>query len=563
MKRFLSKFFYIIGDEKKRLFSLIFLFIFSSLLDAVGIGLIGPFITLATLPQEIYNHAVLSQVYKLLNFTSEVYFVAFFGLGITLIFYIKSVLSFNIQRYSFKFSFGQKGRLVKKLLYAYLAAPYTFHLSRNTALLIQNILSETNNFCNGIMLPFLNALANAIVIIFLTLLLIKTNITATAFILLILFIPLCLYYKFKDQLTQWGKEASKAQVGMIRTINHSLGGLKETKIIGCESYFEALMDGYVEQFEHVNSASQTFKLLPRIIIEAVLITFLVGFTSILLISSGSTQNLTAVLGIFTVASIRLIPSVTQLTNATASLRNFSYTLTQLYMDLKEVEELTAQQKQVVIQGSNNSAEKFPEFNTHRSLLFNHQISLDRIVYTYPNIDEPALRGVSLSLKKGESIALIGKSGAGKTTLVDVILGLLAPQNGDITVDGVSIYSDLRSWQNLIGYIPQSIFLMDETIESNIAFGVPKHLIDPEKLQKAIALAQLSELIEELPDGIHTVVGERGVRLSGGQRQRIGIARTLYHEREILVLDEATSALDNETEKLVNEAIQSLSGVKTL
>ncbi|MEM7591327.1 MAG: ATP-binding cassette domain-containing protein, partial [Cyanobacteria bacterium P01_A01_bin.83] len=162
-----------------------------------------------------------------------------------------------------------------------------------------------------------------------------------------------------------------------------------------------------------------------------------------------------------------------------------------------------------------------------------------------------------------SIALIGKSGAGKTTLVDVILGLLQPNSGDIRVDGQSIYNNLRSWQNLIGYIPQSIFLIDDTIERNVAFGVPDHMIDRTRVEKAIRTAQLEELVEQMPQGIKTMVGERGLRLSGGQRQRIGIARALYHEREILVLDEATSALDNETEKLVSEAISSLAGTKTL
>ena len=169
----------------------------------------------------------------------------------------------------------------------------------------------------------------------------------------------------------------------------------------------------------------------------------------------------------------------------------------------------------------------------------------------------------MTIRKGESIALIGQSGAGKTTLVDVILGLLRPQSGDICVDGQSIYSDIRAWQNLVGYIPQSIFLIEDTIERNIAFGVHDHLIDAERLQKAIVAAQLSDLVDSLPNGVHTSVGERGARLSGGQRQRIGIARALYHEREILVLDEATAALDNETERLVTESIKALSGTKTM
>jgi ABC-type bacteriocin/lantibiotic exporter with double-glycine peptidase domain len=189
--------------------------------------------------------------------------------------------------------------------------------------------------------------------------------------------------------------------------------------------------------------------------------------------------------------------------------------------------------------------------------------LENITYHYSDTLEPAIKNISLTIKKGQSIALIGKSGSGKTTLVDIILGLLKIESGDIWVDGVSIYSNLRCWQNLIGYIPQSIFLIDDTIERNIAFGVPDHLIDYEKLDKAIQAAQLTELIEQLPNGIKTSVGERGVRLSGGQRQRVGIARALYHDREILVLDEATAALDNETESMVSESIRALSGTKTM
>ena len=204
-----------------------------------------------------------------------------------------------------------------------------------------------------------------------------------------------------------------------------------------------------------------------------------------------------------------------------------------------------------------------KLNDNSAMSFVHQVELKDVTYRYPGTSDPALQQLSLSLKKGQAIALIGKSGAGKTTLVDVILALLTPESGDIQVDGVSIYGNIRSWQNLVGYIPQSIFLMDDTIERNLAFGVPDHLIDGERLHQAIAAAQLTELVEQLPNGIKTEVGERGVRLSGGQRQRIGIARALYHQREILVLDEATSALDNETEKLVSQSIQALSGTKTL
>ena len=243
------------------------------------------------------------------------------------------------------------------------------------------------------------------------------------------------------------------------------------------------------------------------------------------------------------------------------MQNASYSLDMLYLDLKEIEkpEFTKYldlDDSVTIRHNSLSP-------VNLTSAFTNQVELSNVIYRYPGTEEAALDNISLTIKKGQSIAFIGKSGAGKTTLVDVILGLLELESGDIRVDDISIYKNIRSWQNLIGYIPQSIFLMDETIERNIAFGVPDHLIDAERMNKAIKAAQLTELVEHLPNGIKTSVGERGVRLSGGQRQRIGIARVLYHEREILVLDEATSALDNETERLVSEAIQSLSGTKTM
>lgn len=561
MIKFLSKFLYIIAEQKSRLIFLILLFLLTSVLDTIGIGLIGPFIALASAPDSIHKTPWLNSVYVQSGLSSEAQLIAFLGIIITLVFYAKSFLSFWVQKYVFQFSYNQQGDLAKRLLRAYLTAPYTFHLKINTASLIQTIINETRNFCNGVMLPVLNSVAYAIVTFMLALLLIKTDITATLAILLILLIPVFLYYQFKNKLIVWGKEASKAQMGMIQTINHSLGGLKETRIIGCEPYFEEQIGEQVQRFENAVSASQTFKLLPRILIEAVLITFLVGLTSIFLFSNRSTQDLTAVLGVFAMASIRLIPAISQLTNAIGSLRNNSYCLNKLYFDLKQIEELEISKTSTLLH-SRRSLSSGKSYDEPVMSLVN-QIVLDKVTYSYPNTPELALKDISLKIKKGESIAFIGKSGAGKTTLVDVILGLLTPDGGDITVDGVSIYNDLRSWQNLIGYIPQSIFLMDDTIEKNIAFGVPEHLIDPERLENAIQAAQLTELIAELPNGIKTVVGERGVRFSGGQRQRVGIARALYHERQILVLDEATAALDNETEKLVNDAIKSLSGTKTL
>jgi ATP-binding cassette, subfamily B, bacterial PglK len=562
--KFNSKFLYIVAERKYQLIILIVLFLISSVFDTIGIGLIGPFMSLATDPNLIHKNRLLDWLYSFVGADSKPKFIAYFGILIVCVFYIKSVISFTIQKKVFKFSYGQKGDLSQRLLRGYLAAPYTFHLTRNSASLVQNILQETNNFCNGIMLPFLNSISYSVVIICLGFLLIQTNVIATFSILVILLIPFLLYQNFKGKLALWGKEASISQVGILRTINHSMGGFKETRIIGCAGYFDNQMSHYIKGFEDAVSSAQTFKLLPRNLIEAFLITFLVGFVSLTLFTSQNTQSLTPMLGIFAIASIRLIPAVSQLTNSLASIRNYSHSLNKIYSDLKEIESIASNKNYNVY-----SLKKEKDKSNENELLnsektkFHNQIVLQDINYRYPKSPEPSLIDISMTINKGDSIALIGRSGAGKTTLVDLILGLLDPQSGDIQVDGTSVYRNLRGWQNLIGYIPQSIFLMDDSIERNIAFGIPDRLIDSDKLEKAIKATQLEELISELPDGIKTAVGDRGVRLSGGQRQRIGIARALYHEREILVLDEATSALDNETEKLVTDSINALSGHKTL
>lgn len=555
MMQFLSKFLYILEGKQKKLFLILLLFLIVSSLEVLGIGLVGPFISLATNPTLIKQNYWLNSIYTKFNFNSKEQFLTLLGLLVIGIFYVKSFLSFSIQKYIFNFGFSQQGELSTRLTKLYLTAPYTFHLNRNSAALIQTTISETERFANGLMLPLLTSISNTVVIFALVLLLVKTNALAIIIIVGISAISFFIYHRFKDRLSQWGREGSEAGTEMIRLINHGLGGLKETRVIGCESYFTDQIQQQAKKFGTSASLAVSFSNLPRYMLEAFLITFLIGFTFLFVyINQGNTQNLSSVLGIFALASIRLLPAAGNLVSSINGIRYSSYSLNKLYLDLTELEQVKT--PEMVLQQKNGL------LNHGEAFSFNYQTVLDNVVYSYPNTEKKSLEGVSLEIKKGQSIGLIGKSGAGKTTLVDVILGLLIPQSGDIKVDGVSIYNNLRCWQNMLGYVPQSIFLIDDTLERNIAFGVPDHLIDQTRLDKAIQAAQLSEIVNQLPDGIKTVVGERGVLLSGGQRQRVGIARVLYHEREILVFDEATAALDNETESLVTEAIRSLNGVKT-
>lgn len=555
MIRYFSRFFFILKSNKKQLFFIVALSLLASFLETIGIGLIGPFIALATNLNLINQNFWLNLVYSHFNFSSDVQFVSLFGLVIVVLLYAKSFLSFNVNKYIFEFGFRKQAHLRCLLMQSYLKAPYTFHLNKNTALLIQNVITETQNFANEILMPILFTMSNVTVVLGLGALIAQTNFIATSTIFIMLLLVSSISYTFKDKLARWGKEGYEASTDMMRIINHGLGGFKETRVIGCESYFENQMVQQADKFKTAAASKNAFSLLPRYTLEPLMVTFLVGFTITYLFSNQSSERLVGTLGVFGMASVRLIPAASNVIQSFGRLRHGSHTINQLYFDLKEINQI----------GENNSGQPSSTIGdrTNTPIPFESEIVIDRLSYRYPGSSEITLQDLSMVIRKGESIGLIGKSGAGKTTLVDVILGLLTPENGEIRVDGVSVANNLRSWQNMIGYIPQSIFLIDDTIDRNIAFGVPDEQIDQEKLHKAIQAAQLTELIEELPDGMETILGERGVRLSGGQRQRVGIARALYHEREILVLDEATAALDNETESFITEAIKSLSGTKTI
>lgn len=563
MINYLNKFLYILGDAKKRLLLLIVVFVLSSLLETFGIGLIGPFLWLSSNPDAVKSIPVVEKVYELSGFQSTQQFIPVLGIALVVTFCAKSLLYFFARHHISKFGLDQQARVILRLLNAYLSAPYTFHLSRDSAGLINTLVQETQNFCHRCTLPILEGLSSAITATFLVLLLAKTSSILFVMILAIILPTFLLFYFFKKKAKRWGKEVTESTHGMIRVIHHSLGGVKETYAIGCKPYF---MEQMREQaYKNASSVTKTFSMqvVPKVSIETLMVSFVVLLVAVYPILFGQkVETILPILSIFAVASMRLIPAVSQSLTAFAIIQTSGYTLDIIYSDLKSLERSSniyfSTDEKLNLEGQNITQSGYKP-----SLTFTESVELKNITYSYPNTTTPSIKDISFKIGKGQSIGLIGKSGAGKTTLVDVILGLLEPTGGDLLVDGVSIYENFQSWRNLIGYIPQSIFLMDDTIEKNIAFGVPEHLIDQQKIDRVIQMAQLTDLIDHLPDGLQTFVGERGVRLSGGQRQRIGIARALYHDSEILILDEATAALDNETERLVSESIQHLSGVKTL
>jgi ATP-binding cassette, subfamily B, bacterial PglK len=559
MKKLISQLLYLTKGHHKSLIAILITFLFISTIEVFGTGVIGPFIAISTNPQLVNSNSWLHLIYTKFNFSSERNFLLALSLLVVVTFCIKAFVSFHAQKAIFKFGYNLKAQLSCKLMKAYLEAPYSFYLNVNSATLIQNIIDTTDRVCIGVIMGVLTATSNLLIVCALMALLIQTNAMAIILIVLLLLVMLGLTKLMQQYLAKWGKDGWQASGEMIRILNHGLGGLKETRVIGCESYFQQQMEQQAAIFARNVTLVQSYGNMPRYIIEAFMLTFLVVFTLLFINLNRGGENLNAVLGIFALASIRLLPASGNLVSGLNVVRANTFAVEKLYFDLKTLER---ENLITEIDIERDNGDLSFDFNT-RAMSFDREIALERLTFQYPNSNRQALDEISLTIKKGQSIGIIGKSGSGKTTLVDVVLGLFEPQAGDIKVDGKSVYKDLRAWQNTLGYVPQSIFLIDDTLERNIAFGVPDYLIDRARLQKAIEMSQLEDVVAQLPNGIQTMVGERGVLLSGGQRQRVGIARVLYHKREVLVFDEATAALDTETEHLVTEATKALSGSNTI
>jgi ATP-binding cassette, subfamily B, bacterial PglK len=563
MQAYFAKFFYVLSGRRRQLALLMVFAVFSSVLEAVGLGMVGPFIAVATdaarsQPLIDFVKGLLTRLGRSNPSNSDVLLIL--GSAVILAFYVKSYLGFSVQRYIHRFGAMQRRWIAARLMYSYSRAPYTYHLQHNSAELVQTVVNETEVFSQMALLPLLFAFSNLLMILAIVTLLILTNAMAVFAVAGILGLSFGILQKFKTTIGQWGRDRNESFEKSIRILNDSFGGVKEIRVLGCEPYFEQQADREFKRYAISGSSFYSFSNLPRYLMESFLITFLVAFTWAFLAINGESGNLNSVLGIFAMASIRMLPCVGTVVNGANQVRYAGSALDKIYFALKQLETLPGG----TMMSSGSSPETWMRSRPAMApLSFKNEVEVSNIVYRYPEILEPALDKISFTFKRGEAIALIGRSGAGKTTLVDLILGLLTPESGDIKVDGVSIYGQLRSWQQLVGYVPQTIHLTEDTLMRNIAFGVADHLINHEQLQRALEAAQLVELAERLPQGINTMVGERGMRLSGGQRQRVGIARAIYHDRQILVLDEATAALDNETESLVSDAVKALGGEKTL
>jgi len=351
---------------------------------------------------------------------------------------------------------------------------------------------------------------------------------------------------FRNRLSQYGKQQQDARRRMVQDVNQGIGGFRDARILGREEYFVNALKSSASTFARAGHFQHVASDLPRRVMEIVAVVGMLLIALILLERSADIQSVVPRLALFAVAAVRLMPSVNRVSEAISNIRFAHHSVDVVYTDLINLE------RQVV-----------PAAGTGVTLPLRRSIEIKGVHYRYAGTQKDALKDVSLTIHKGSVVGLVGPSGAGKTTLANLILGLLEPTAGTISVDGVDVGTNMRSWQRNIAYVPQTIYLADDTVRRNIAFGLYDSEIDNKKLEIAIRAAHLQSVIESLPKGLETVVGERGVRLSGGQRQRIGIARAIYHDPELLVMDEATSSLDNETEQYVIEAIEFMKRTRTV
>ncbi len=552
MKNIFSKFLYLFNRKEKTQILLIFSMILLGVLLETGVvGLIYPFTSVLGRPQIIHEHRVLSWIYNIIGTRSVKEFLVWTAIGLMLVYIFKNAYLIFSAYTQTRFVFNKQVLLSRRLLAFYLQQPYTYHLQVNTAGLLHKINNVTPALFNGFLFQTMTFTIETITTVSILGLLIFVNPLPSIVAVSLLGAAVYFFYrKTREKIGEFGKSKQYHREHMILWVNQGLGGLKETKVLGREEFFVDAYNKHSQGYVRAERFLYVINQLPRPFLETICIVGMLLLTLLLIARGGEFQSVIPTLTLFGAAAFRIVPSMGRIFASATAIRYNSYSVEMIYNDL------VSRDKDV-----NKGVQS--KFKPEISIDFNDKVELRNVSYQYPNAKNLALKNVSLSVPKQYFVGLVGPSGAGKTTIVDIILGLLTPTHGEVLVDGRNIKDNLSGWQRKIGYIPQNIYLSDDTIRRNIAFGLDDKGIDDARVWSVLENAQLNTFVKGLPSKLDTMVGERGIRLSGGQRQRIGIARALYHNPEVLVMDEGTASLDNETERGIMQALSSLSGKKTI
>lgn len=522
-----------------------------ALLDVMGVASIMPFMSVLSKPEMVHTNRYLSQIYNYFGFENTQHFLFFLGIAV-FVTVVVSIAFKAVTNYALlRFSHMRNYTVGKRLVSGYLHQPYEWFLNRHSADLGKSVLSEAQVVIHGALLPLMQMIAHSAVVIALLALLIAVD-PILALVVAVVFggAYAGIYLVLRRYLDRIGSDRVQANGERFQAVQEAFGGVKDVKVGGLEKAMLSRFDGPAMRFARHQAAARVVSLLPRFALEIVAFGGMLVAALFMMAGFEGLRNALPKLTVYAFAGYRLMPALQQVYMQLSKIRFAGPAIDILYRDLSSLNVDVPEEKGLI---------------KNRALKLKQGIRLDEVDYTYPKAESPTLNKISLEIPAHAKVGLVGTTGSGKTTTVDIILGLLLPQSGKLLVDGRPITMvNLRAWQRTIGYVSQHIFITDDTVGANIAFGVSKNMIEQSAVERAARVANLHDfIVNELPDGYATTVGERGVRLSGGQRQRIGIARALYHDPQVLILDEATSALDNRTEQVVMEAVHNIGNRKTI
>lgn len=538
-------YFLLTPSQRRSCIVLLGIMLFGSMLETLGVALVIPAVSVMTQPEVSNLNPVMGLWFSKFGSLTQSELVVIGVLSLVLLHTVKAGFLLFVAWKQSRFVYGMQAELSQRMFAGYLMQPWTFHLQRNSALLIRNITGETDQLSHNGFFSGMSLLTELMVVCGISILLVIAEPLGALVVVSVLGVSAWGYQRLtKRYVVSWGLARQYHEGQRILHLQQGLGGVKDVKLLGRESVFHANYSMHNRMTAKMGQRQTTLQQVPRLWLELLAVSGLAMLVLIMIGQKKPMSDLVPTLGLFAAAAFRLMPSVTRILSAVQGLRYGKACIETLYHEVRGFSG-----------ASTSSVNAFPRISS--------AITVEALAFRYADADNEVLTNVNLHIPRGSSVGFIGGSGSGKSSLVDILLGLLPPSSGKVCVDGVDIRENLRGWQDQIGYVPQAIFLTDDTLRRNIAFGISDDQIDEVAIDRAIRAAQLDQFFDTLPEGLETVVGERGVRLSGGQRQRVGIARALYHDPAVLVMDEATSALDNDTEASVMTAVNAMHGQKTL
>ncbi len=551
MKQIFKKLNLLLDKKQKRtMCGLIVLMIIGAILQTAGVGMLVQTVTVIIDPAAVEKSKLVGTVYEWLGFTDYGSFSIAVMALLILIFVVKNVFLFVQQKLTFAFVYTNQFRTSERMMRNYLRRGYEYFLNADTAVVQRSITSDVNNMY-ALILALLQLMSDGAVSLFVVCYCLTQSGAMMLLLAAVLVILMILIKKvLKPIMYRAGKENQDYYSGLFKWISQTVQGIKEVKVAGKEQYFvgeyRKCGRGYVNAVQRYS----LYNNIPKLLIETACVAVMMGYMIFLTAAGRSAGDMLETLSTLAAAAFVLLPCVNRINNQINSIAYFE----PFFMGVSDNLQDEISGEKVDMSFAAEEEEKLPVTKS---------IELKGITYAYPNTDKLIFDHADMSIPVGRAVGIVGTSGAGKSTMADILLGLLEVREGAVYADGVDVKQHYRKWMKNIGYIPQMIFMLDDTIRRNVAFGVPEDRIDEERLWEVLREAQLDEFVKSLPQGLDTGIGERGIRLSGGQRQRIGIARALYHDPEVLVLDEATSALDNDTEKAIMDSINRFYGRKTL